>query len=140
MILVKFFVSEWAICSKKLSNLIIWSFIMSDLSELLTVALWHDCPEWLAHSRSFVLSNLSELLTVAHLIWAFWANEQMSDEWMSEFPTLPNMQTKQRKRLVICIKHPRDKMFHFHNFGLDKMTYCKYTKCPTDKMSYEGKY
>ena len=44
------------------------SFVMSDLSEF-------------AHSRSFVLSDLSESLTVAHLIWAIWANEQMSDEW-----------------------------------------------------------
>ena len=43
--------------------------------------------------RSFLVSDLSESLTVAHLIWAIWANEQMnaeqmSDEQMSEFPTL----------------------------------------------------
>ena len=31
-----------------------------------------------AHCRSFVLSDLSELLTVAHLIWVKWANERMS--------------------------------------------------------------
>ena len=78
------------------------SFVMSDLSNLLTDALltwatwairsqslfWHERPEWFAHSRSFVLSDLSELLTVAHLIWVIWANNQMTDEQMSEFPTL----------------------------------------------------
>ena len=44
--------------------------------------------------RSFIMSNLSELLTVAHeVIWAncsqllIWS-EQMSDDQMSEFPTL----------------------------------------------------
>ena len=36
--------------------------------------------KWFAQSLSFVLSDLSESLTVAHLIWAIWANEQMS-EW-----------------------------------------------------------
>ena len=47
----------------------------------------------LKNDRSFLVSDLSESLTVAHLIWAIWANEQMnaeqmSDEQMSEFPTL----------------------------------------------------
>ena len=42
--------------------------------------IFHEQPEQFAHSRSFVLSDLSELLTVAHLIWA---NKQMSDERMS---------------------------------------------------------
>ena len=42
-------------------------------------------PERFAHGSSFVLSDLSKSLTVAHLIWA---NEQMSDEQMSEFPVL----------------------------------------------------
>ena len=61
-----------------------WSFVLSDLSNSLTVALltWATwvigsqsliCPErseWVAHSRSFDLSNLSE--------WAIseWANSQ----------------------------------------------------------------
>ena len=40
--------------------------------------------------RSFLVSDLSESLTVAHLIWANeqMNAEQMSDEQMSEFPTL----------------------------------------------------
>ena len=67
-------------------------------------------PERFAHDRSFVLSDLSESLTVAHLIWAKWANEQMSDErmsewamsewaneWMSEFPALNSS---------VCIHEP----------------------------------
>ena len=68
------------------------SFIMNDLSELLTVAhfswatwairSWSliclQPPERFAHSCSFVLSDLSESLTDAHLIWAKWANEGMS--------------------------------------------------------------
>ena len=45
-------------------------------------------PERFTHGRSFVLSDLSESLTVAHLIWAKWANEWMSNERMSEFPAL----------------------------------------------------
>ena len=51
-----------------------------------------QCPT-LAHGRLFVLSDLSELLTVDHLIWVKGVNEQMSDEQMSdeqmsEFPSL----------------------------------------------------
>ena len=40
----------------------------------------HEWPERFAHSRSFVLIDLSESLTVAHLIWA---NERMSNEWIT---------------------------------------------------------
>ena len=86
--------SQYAIRSKKTSNLLICSFIMSDLSKSLTVArlswatwaihlrslFWHEQPERFAHSHSFVLSDLRESLTVAHLIWVIWANEQMSDK------------------------------------------------------------
>ena len=61
------------------------SFLVSDLSDLLIC--------------SFIMSNLSNLLTVTHLSWAIWAirsqsticperSERMSDERMSEFPTL----------------------------------------------------
>ena len=86
-----FFVSKWAICSEKKSNLLIRSSIMSNLSKLLTVAhlsfatwgihsrllIWHERPERFAHSHSFVVIDLSKLLTVAHMIWAIWlwANE-----------------------------------------------------------------
>ena len=42
---------------------------------------------------SFIMSDLRESLTVAHLSWAIWGNEQVSDERMSfepmnEFPAL----------------------------------------------------
>ena len=67
-----------------LSESLICSFIMSELSELLTVAdlswaTWVICsrslicleqPERFAHGRLFVLSDLNESFTVAHLIWA----------------------------------------------------------------------
>ena len=44
---------------------------------------------WANHSgRSFILSNLSKTLTFAHLSWAIWVNERMSDEQMSKLPTL----------------------------------------------------
>ena len=59
----------------------------------------HERPEWIAHGRSLVMSDLSALLKVAHLSWVIWANrsqsliwfersERMSDEQMSEFPSL----------------------------------------------------
>ena len=87
---------------KKKSNLLICSFIMIDLSKLLTVAhlswatwaihsqllFWHEWPEQFAHSCSFVLSGLSKSLTIAHMIWVIWANDRMSNKWMSKFPTL----------------------------------------------------
>ena len=53
--------------------------------------------EQIAHIRSFVMSGLSNLLTVAHLSWATWANRSHlliclerfeRFEWMSKFPTL----------------------------------------------------
>ena len=109
MILVKFLLSESLVfCEQKTNERCtqkkraICSFIMSNLSKLLTVVhlswaiwgicsqslFWHEQPEQFAHSHLFVLSDLSELLTVAHLIWAILANERMSDEQMSEFPTL----------------------------------------------------
>ena len=45
-------------------------------------------PEWFTQVRSFLVSDQIKSLTVAHLIWAMWGNEWMSDEQMSEFPTL----------------------------------------------------
>ena len=105
---------------KFLRESLIRSFIMSNLSESLTVAhlswvTWAICSRWLifleraerfAHSRSFVLSNLSESLTVAHLIWAKWANEQMSDEWMSEFPALLICQLYEGWEFALLTFHP----------------------------------
>ena len=64
-----------------------WSFVISNLSNSLTVALLIN------------MSNLSDWLTVAHLSWAIWVSrsqsliwfersERMSDKRMSEFPML----------------------------------------------------
>ena len=66
--------SKWAI-AQKMSDSLICSFIMSDLSKLLTVphlswATWAICSQY---CNSFVLSNLSESLTVAHFSIATWA-------------------------------------------------------------------
>ena len=83
--------SKWVIPSRKTSDLLIRSFIMSNLSELLMVALlsWATrvirsqaliCPE---RSKRIALSG-----SLKWLILSKWANEQMSDEQMSEFPTL----------------------------------------------------
>ena len=75
----------WNILKNKILTKSFWancSFIMSDLSESLTVAhlswapwaicsrslFWYEQPERFAHSRSFVLRDLSESLAVAHLI------------------------------------------------------------------------
>ena len=45
--------------------------------------------ERFAHSCSFVLINLSKSLAVAHLIWAKWANEQMS-KWAMRNEQIPS--------------------------------------------------
>ena len=42
--------------------------------------IFSEQPERSANSHSFVLRDLSKLFTVAHLIWAIWANERMSNE------------------------------------------------------------
>ena len=76
---------------KKQAILSLVFFIMSNLSELLMVALlsWATrvirsqaliCPE---RSKRIALSGSLKWLIVSK-----WANEQMSDEQMSEFPTL----------------------------------------------------
>ena len=58
------------------------------MSDSLTSLISSEQPEQFAQNRSFPLSDLSYSLTVAHLSWAIWANEWMSDEQMSEFPAL----------------------------------------------------
>ena len=55
---------------RKKSDSLICSFIMSDLSELLTfthLLICHERPERLAHGSFFDMRNLSDLLIVAHL-------------------------------------------------------------------------
>ena len=108
MILVKFFGANR-------------SFILRDLSELLTVThlswgtwaicshllfsvFWYERPEQFAHSRSFVLTDLSQSLMVAHLIWAIWANERMSDEPMREFPALLDIHYTTSRVGLVCQK------------------------------------
>ena len=74
--------SELAICSVKTSNLLIRSFIMSNLTESL---FWHERPERLTYNHSFV--QQSEQMTHSHSFdlgdLSKWANERMS-----QFPTL----------------------------------------------------
>ena len=76
-----FWWATWEIpshCSFLVSNLsnLLTSLIKKEgTSESL---VWHERPERFPHSHSFVLSDLSESLTVAQLIWAIWANERMS--------------------------------------------------------------
>ena len=69
-------VKEWmSDLLKKTSNLLMRSFIMSDLSKSLMVTLFfHERPEEFAHGHSFVMIDLSDLRTAAHLSWAIWAN------------------------------------------------------------------
>ena len=51
-----------------LSESLILSFFVSEMSDLLTLLISSERPEQIAHVRSFVLSDLSESLTVALLI------------------------------------------------------------------------
>ena len=66
---------------KCLSELLIRSFIMSDLSESLTVAhlSW---ATWAICSRLLIcLEQPEHSLTVAHFPWAIWANRSQSFMW-----------------------------------------------------------
>ena len=70
------FVSErekWVIRSKKTSDSLICSIVLSDLSKSLRSVFYPEQPEQNAHICSFVLSHLSE--------WAneWWANEQITN-------------------------------------------------------------
>ena len=110
---------------KKMSDSLIRSFLVSDLSQSLTIAhflwaTWANCSwslifgqrnERLPQIAHFKLSDLSDSLMVAHLSWAIWANcsqwliwfernEWMSDEQMSEFPALTN--TIPTVQIVAC--------------------------------------
>ena len=89
-----------------LSESLLRSFFVSEMSDSLTMLISSERLERIAQDRSFPLSNLSDSLTVAHLSWAIWANrsqsliwfernEQMSDEQMSEFPALAATTTSQ---------------------------------------------
>ena len=66
-----------------LSESLIRSFLVSEMGNSLTSLISSERPDWFAHGCSFILSDLSEMLTVAHLIWAKWATERMSD-WANE--------------------------------------------------------
>ena len=82
--------SEWAIRSKK-SDLLIHSFLVSEMSDLLTSLISSEQPEQIAHGRSFPLSDMSNSLTVAHLSWSILANRSQLliwfelNEWMSKW-------------------------------------------------------
>ena len=51
--------SKWAICSKQ-------------TEQFSNSLFYHERPEQIAHNRTFVMSDLSDLLTVALLTWATW--------------------------------------------------------------------
>ena len=63
-------VSKWAICSKSVR------FAHS--------LIFGESPGRFAHDRSFLLSDLSKLLTVAHLSWVTWAIRSLRSEGMSK--------------------------------------------------------
>ena len=52
--------------------------------------IFHERPEWFAHGRSFVLSDLSDLLTVAYLSRAIWANCSQSLIWFERNERTPS--------------------------------------------------
>ena len=47
--------------------------ILKFFEQITHLLIYHERPERITHSRSFVMSNLSDSLTVALLIWATWA-------------------------------------------------------------------
>ena len=53
--------------NEQMSDLLIRSFFVSEMSNLLTSLISSKRPERIAHGHSFPLSNLSDSLTVAHL-------------------------------------------------------------------------
>ena len=63
--------SNSLICSFLVSDLsesfMVAHFLVSNLSDLLTLLIYHELPEQIAHCHSFVMSDLSDSLTVAHL-------------------------------------------------------------------------
>ena len=79
---------------KKNSDSLICSFLVSNLSGSLMVALLTWGPERYAYSRSFVLSDLSKSLTVTQLIRAIWENERWTNEQIpNPALLLPNLET-----------------------------------------------
>ena len=106
MILVKFF--WWATWANRSRSLVC-----------------HEWPKQFTHGCSFDMSDLSDSLTVAHLSWVIWANrsqwliwfernEQMSDEWMSEFPALHS--TAYRRRIKTAEKAKSSLLFEGWNW------------------------
>ena len=92
-----FYLSEWAIRTQKTERFAVLSWATWANRSLSLFC--HEQPERFTHGCSFVMSDLSNLLTVAHFSWTIWAihsqslicpqwSEQMSNEQMSEIPTL----------------------------------------------------
>ena len=87
------------------------SFLVSEMSDSLTLLIWFDWNEQFAHGRSFVLSVLSESLTVAHLIWAKWANEQWVNEEITSpaigfsFPAICQREEHQCEEIIFFATH-----------------------------------
>ena len=66
---------------KKMSDSLIYSFLVSDLSDSL---IFGERPERFAHDCSFPLSDLSKSLMVAHFWWVIWAIRSHSSFDLSE--------------------------------------------------------
>ena len=92
-----FYLSEWAIRTQKTERFAVLSWATWANRSLSLFC--HEQPERFNHGCSFVMSDLSNLLTVPHFSWTIWAihsqslicpqwSEQMSNEQMSEIPTL----------------------------------------------------
>ena len=71
------FVQKWANedSLKKINDLLIPSFLVSQIRDSLTSLISSERPEWIAHGRSFLVSDLSDSLTL--LIWFEW-NERFT--------------------------------------------------------------
>ena len=101
--------ATWAICSQSLICL--------------------ERPERFPHSPSFVLNDLSELLTVDHLIWAKWANKQIPSPgfFYSIWPVYSRNTMVSEETLRL---HPN--VYHTGIFGparVNRLTNCVVKQC-----------
>ena len=82
---------------KKMSDLLIRSFLVSEMSNLLTLLISSEQPEQIAHGRSFFVSNLRDLLTslifgerlerFAHIAHQKRGNEQITHFYKNLYKT-----------------------------------------------------
>ena len=94
-ILVKFF---WANCSFFVSNRANERFAH--------FLIYHERPEQITHGRSFVMSDLSDLLTVAPLSWAIWANHSQSLIWFEQSEQMSELAMSKLANSQPWVKYP----------------------------------